>query len=82
MVLSGGLATLPFRRGLRELDTGCVLDSQAAASMMRSALDTKSAFGNQALTNGNESSVSGADGKSYPDFLSSELNTHIYEYNP
>jgi hypothetical protein len=58
------------------------LDSQAVASIMRSALDTKGAFGNRELTNGNEPNVSEADAESFPYFPSSRLNTYIYEYNP
>jgi hypothetical protein len=53
------------------------LDSQAVASIMRPALDTKGAFGNRELTNGNEPNVSRVDEESLPDFLSSELNTHL-----
>jgi hypothetical protein len=57
------------------------LDSQAVAFIMRSALDTKRAFGNRELTNGNEPNVSEADAESFPDFTSSRLNTYIYEHN-
>jgi hypothetical protein len=49
----------------------CVLDSRPAAYIMRPALETKGAFGNQELTNGKESNVSRADRESLPDFLSS-----------
>jgi hypothetical protein len=58
------------------------LDSQAATRIMRLALETTGAFGNQELTNINEPTVSGADRESIPDFLSSELETYIYEHNP
>jgi hypothetical protein len=54
-----------------------VLDSRPAASIMRPALDTKGAFGYQELTNGNEPNVSRGVEESLPDFLSSELNTHL-----
>jgi hypothetical protein len=58
------------------------LDSQAVASIMRPAPETKGAFGNLELTNANGSNVSGANEEPFPDFPSSELNTHIYEHNP
>jgi hypothetical protein len=58
------------------------LDLRAAILTMRASLRSRSDLGNRELTNGRKTGVSAMVTIGLPGFLSSGLNTNIYEHNP
>src|ERR1035438_1510211 len=58
------------------------LDLGVASHTMRASLRSRSDLGNRELTNGRKTGVSATVTIGLPGFLSSGLNTNIYEHNP